>query len=1194
MPRAVVRLVPEFYTAAAPRQLSAARFPHTFCVYGTIYDPMRRLAEIPMSTGGMTVSAAIGWCQRARELLGIFRGRRHGNRMDDAIKDIRSDLKEVARAIERLSEGEAKTGWTQKYESAQRELLEIAQLAKSAVETESNETAQEASNRLVVLQHTIKTTFYPESQESAKNLLDAKERMVAQAERYRERYESYLAAAETRRKELFTFNRPKQSDNYDGPLKALIARAIAFADEHKYSEAIAVLDKSEVTFETQRQLASKDRILSMNQARDQPVYNSQRNVIIAGLEKIQDLPGAGPQKSALERALREAEVLAKEPQFKYREAFNKLKQTEQLIDQATTASKQFGSNVDQLLNGKYSAAQSKITEFSQLVGLAEPEQVQKFSQQLNDALREMDQDTADSNYVGSLLDSLVFAIESQIRSARESKATFERRLPEAKLLLETVTQRAILTDFQPVLTLFRMANAEFAAQQFPSAVTNLEEMIRQATEVRDRVQVHYEHWNRLLVEITEDYLEHLEQAASLELAELRGAGSLLASFIGARDYYANQQHDFPRAIEIAEAVTDKVGSDDSQGYRKVLADYAGLQPKREEAQQALEPVSQELETLRSAGGDAQVFANRLARLSVDWNSTCNGTIDTATIDQALVELKLGLDELLRDIQSVTQDPTNLEESIGAAQSKQQASQFAAKKGEVEKLIRYLSQEYPGEVADFQQRLGSAERLVENQPERALEDVSALAVDVQAKVDEKKREVDTLRRQALDLGNTYLSGIENLKKEKGFSNLARALEPLSRQVTSLIGLADSSLLVMVQQGRDELTRFQTEYDRQMEELRKIPIKLTELATLLNQSDLTKHMPQKRSLLQARLKQEIPGRCAEDPEEALDPVLKDFEAEINLAIEASQVAARELELIKQLAGVLNDEIDKLVDAPTLQQSFRARVDRAKTPAEGQATSALQDLQRLQLMIAATLAKPELLAGMEQGALQEQFESEQAENNWQAQVEIFKLREQKAASDQHSRLRELLGISDKNEQLYKEMQTAFSDAENLAKAGEYTRALDQLARARRLAQQYADNPDSAQISSKRNMDKVVQGWQSAAAKFISDMRVLADTIVQKCKLDPAYEEQAEAIVMPLRQLAVSFDGRAFDDAVNRLANASELAERRSAKEEGLRHLRRFQDVMNSDPVFAMLNNNPFAAVAVKPLIKQARDLDANLRRS
>ena len=1145
------------------------------------------------------MTAAMEWCAKARKLLGLFEkggGRRHGNRMDEAIKELNIELQLAAKHLGERPDNDRKKELQREYELARNELIEIGKLAKAADDRKSNEMAQVASDRLSVLQYSVATKFFTDEDGSRqKSLKEAEERLRLKVDKYRLRYEERLAAAQKARKSLFVLNQPGQQVPYEKPVVDAISEATGLAQLGAHAEAISVLDGVEGLVKVQLGLVQADSQKRNAAARDKPVYESQRQLIEKGLERIKGLPGTQAQQQALTLALQEAKQLADDPSLKYRAAFEKLQAAEGQIEAGVSASQQFEQGVDGPLKGKYGQATKKLAEFKATFGLGQPDVVSNLTQELQLALSKMNRPQPDKDGAIFTLDQVLFLIQDKTTRLGQGKSGYEQRLGQARQLMKDAEARTQLGTYQPLLSDFRAAGVEYAAQQYASAVEKLDQVILDATHALDAVRVDFEAWGVLLASINTDQFEPLKKAAEQEQAEFKGAGLMLAEFTTARDVLAGQQHDFAKANEVGRRVQQSVGMDEQSGWRKALHDLAALEPKRLEARQALEAARATLQKLRDAGGDVSAFEAQLSQLNLGWDRSSRESLDGVKLDTALLTLKDGLTLLKNSVEEVLSDTDGkLKDSKASATSKEQAAALQSRLSEVKAQLLHLEQETPGNpVTLLVQRLEQARLLPPDQQPAALQAVNQIGQEAQQLLDAFQKDLAKAQNETRQLGQQFIDEAGQLKSKH--PELAKACDALLNRVNAVLGLADSSVLSLVLDGKQQLTGYRAIFDPKAQAITAVANKLKALEELLGDAKLGEHLPSRKGLLAARLEKEMPGRCAGDIDKALDPLLTGFEKEINQAISDAAAAALQKGDIALIADRVDKELEKLGEAPSLQKAFKARVAAARKPAEGRELGARQDLEGLEQLIAANLSKPEVLASLEQGAKQAEAAAAQAQASWEAQVEIFRLRELKAATELHSRIAQMLGLSTRNEGLYKQMQQAFEDAQGLAKAGEHVRALDQLGRARRLAQQYADNPDGGKASSTRELKQAVDGWRKTVAEFIGGMNGMEAMVKLRCETDDAYRDNVGALGVALRRVALSFDAGAFDAMVGQLDQSGEdLGKRRSAKEEGLRHLRRFQEVMEQDPVFALLADSPFGIAPVKALKDRARMLELNLKRA
>lgn len=193
-----------------------------------------------------------------------------------------------------------------------------------------------------------------------------------------------------------------------------------------------------------------------------------------------------------------------------------------------------------------------------------------------------------------------------------------------------------------------------------------------------------------------------------------------------------------------------------------------------------------------------------------------------------------------------------------------------------------------------------------------------------------------------------------------------------------------------------------------------------------------------------------------------------------------------------------------------------------------------------------------------------------------------------------------------------------ETAAKSENYDAAQQQLQLCRSQAQALIAEPRGARRSARNQVGELSGRWTRSVADFRTRLAAFVATVEKKVaqaqaeaqkaldpKADEAQKKQAKAeidalgaaaarlhtTILPVQDL---FDGHAFDRCVKVIAgdDAAE-AEVLAAREEGLRVVRRYQDLIQNDPRVRHLVANPFEGGLVTGLHQALGDLDLNLRR-
>ncbi|MBL8797296.1 MAG: hypothetical protein JNM56_25565 [Planctomycetia bacterium] len=1026
------------------------------------------------------------------------------------------------------------------------------------------------------------------------------------------------------RRKLIAANR--QGKFYEGPLTLALGNVdIQVNQNFDYAAALRLLQQATTTiYERQTRLIETDRKRDLAAARDRPVYEDKLQRVRDGLQRIRGLRGTREQQAALQRLIDEGERLAHLQPPDYAGAYKALEGLRPALAAAQKASDNFKKNVG---NPKYrqalADAEQQLAAYRMLYGLVDAETVKTSEDTIDLSLRAFDgPNPPDQQGVKDEVERLTQLAKSLAKKVEKVEADSRKVTEQLKVMNELIgdlRELAPASVLQPFIERYWAARALAGNQQYPTALEELTRLRQEGTPVRTTHKDFRDRWLNRRKEIEVGAMEDIQRAISLTNRTASNLGNRLLGIVQRTENEVRDSHDYARAVEQAQLVLDGMA-----GLRQALLSYDGIQVELEQArtsfQRLREQVEMELQRLDAQEGDTEPARQRLEQAQLQWDSGIGELLSNE--GKTVAALREAVLPELQQILEAVQNDLTVEQLQGSKDRKVARGKwqtYLKTRKAAEDGLHAVKVDDPvkaGQVLQTRPVLIDDPNLL---TEQILQGIEAYKQRVLIALEENQTEVRTATQRTQRLAAGLLQDLARL--EKAHPNFKPFLTSLRDEIEDCLGLVDSKALTVIVEAETRLTnvirpKIQTLQQENgdnapqgTKNFKAVDEKLTALKKKIkDDANLKECLPSKLAVLLYRLEKELPGECRKvTAAHALDNLLTPFETTaIDPALALALEAHNARERIARAVEVLKRRLAQLTDAPKLKASLEKRLTAASKPGENGEANALFQLDLIAKQLDAVLPGPNPQPGdvtrakdtrsqLEQRAAEEEFKNQQAVQQWEASVRIFEHNTKRGLDEVRKNTPEGM----RNETLYQAILTLFETAQKDAKAGNYVVANDRLREATSMAVYFTANPLGARATARNNLLQVNARWKEVVGKLVRDLNELREAVKKDRDASGQVEQQAvnlDQVNTTLGRVARAFDATRFEGIIGDLTNdKSNLATRRAAKEDGLRWVRTYRQQLQSDPVLAHLNANPFQKqFSLRPLAGELNNLETNLLRA
>jgi hypothetical protein len=1059
-------------------------------------------------------------------------------------------------------------------------------------------------------------------QQAYANLERTKTTVTADIKDFRD-YQAERVKVEGLQRKLIAENRAGKGP-YEQPLTALLAQSATQVDPGlSYQAALQLLRQGSPAYDTQRRLLETERKKDLAAARDRPVYEDKLQRVRDGLARVVGLRGTREQQATLNGLIQRGEDAAARGDFAA--AYKALEGLRPALEAAKKASDNFKRTVGTPgFRQALAAAEKQLADYRKLAGLADPEGIAAAEAKINEALQAFDAggplgvDAAKAEE--DKLVKLTADLGKKLKAVQTAADKVEEQFGRMEKLVVEIGELAPASVVQPFADRLWSARALRGSQQYAAALIELTELRVQGTPVRTTHQDHQDRWNNRRQEIQDGAMEDLNRAINLANHVVSTQGSRLLGIFQRAENGVRDSHDYAQAAELAQQVLDGLGA-----VREALRAYDAMQDEFTEArtdyQERRQAIEEAIKALEDHHGDTAEAKGRLEEVQALWDAGVNELLSAEgkTVAALREAVTPRLQGILESLQADLQDEQTIEASAGRAALKTKWQEYQKAKKATDDGLLAVAVDDPAEAArlrlDYPAVPGEAADLTDEHLDR----MNALKVRVLKAIKDNVVAVKGAATQAERLAAAMLQELGNL--EKSFPNYKPFLANLRDEVEDCRGLIDSKALPVIREAEHRLTQTVQPKIRDLQvqnggnappgtpNFKAVETKLADLKKKLKDDpNLKECLPSKLQLLQYRLEKELPGECRRvAAREALDNHLTPFETTaIDPAIAQARAARLARTQLAQTAEALKRRLAQLTDAPRLKASLEKRLAAAAKPGENGEATAKFRLDLIEKQLAAAVsgagATPEEIARsaevrsqLEQRAAEEEFQAQQAAQTWAAAVRIFEHNTKRGVDA----VRDATPQAMRNEALYQQIGTQFDAAQAAAKAGDHAVANERLREATALASYFTANPLGARATARNNLLQVNERWKAVVSKLLRDLNELRQSIRKDVDESDPLQQAAvhlDQVNATLARVARSFDLTRFDRIIAELTNdGTNLTTRRDAKESGLRWVRNYRRLLQSDPVLPHLVANPFLKqFSLQPLSGELNNLEVNLLRA
>ena len=350
------------------------------------------------------------------------------------------------------------------------------------------------------------------------------------------------------------------------------------------------------------------------------------------------------------------------------------------------------------------------------------------------------------------------------------------------------------------------------------------------------------------------------------------------------------------------------------------------------------------------------------------------------------------------------------------------------------------------------------------------------------------------------------------------------------------MANSSVKSVVAEGKKRLQAMLLELPKKGGKLDDITKRLAAAEKKLDDDTAKKLYPLRVKTLKARLESAVEPECYKsDPATAEKTTLKPFEEDLEQLADAVQKAADTRKNVDDLAGKIRDSLKKqLEDSPKLKASFEARIKAAETPAENGETKALEDLNKLKLLVDKCLETTDEAASLRTTLEQRGgagVPRQQGGEGVDRRAQCF--REKHAA----------LGRRDLRQAApHRAEQHGLQSHRHAAQGGQETGRKEEFCpgqrgpcRSPQGRRRFVANPLNSATTARRQLAKVENRWAGDVAAFIHKLNGLCETISEELKADGVKDDVIASTLAPVRKLAGLFDAKISSPSWPRWARSS-----------------------------------------------------------
>jgi hypothetical protein len=1024
-----------------------------------------------------------------------------------------------------------------------------------------------------------------------------------------EMYKKELPKAEEKLRELKTLKHGKTE--YHAEVEDAIKKADdeAGKDPADFAAAVDELEKVDSLYEKAKKEAETTVKGELSTVEHKPVYEDKVGRIKTAIKELEKLPGAGKQVKKLQDLLDAGDSELKSSK-NYEEAFKKLSGLSGALKEGRESHEKLLKSGGKGFPARGQALEA-IKEFDKLAGLNFPKDVAAYRKRYDDCLRTLEGDPDESVMQKAVteMEGIRDDVKGRADKIRKRREVCDEAWKTASEAVYKVKVSAPLDVYEKVFASFREGEALRSTHRPITARKKFEATTLDAEKEIKIYYKKYEDWNKISTEVDKNYLAELQEVneGTIELAVAKNTQPILTTYATARDVM-DRTREFDEGVKAAQAVKDTV----TKTIRPALKAYKEMEEIRAKAIKSNDEVKASvlvrIGNLEKERGDGEDFREDVRHTWEDFIDVCKSSIDKNELERAIKTCHDKLFDIGKKLGDLLNNKDgSLDVHKTTAEPKVVKKEFDGKLKELGRLIEGLAAEFPGDAKPFQKQLDDVFKKVAAPAKEDFEKVATAVEEVGKKKAEREEERKVAAGEVDKLGEKCVEAAKKLRS--GHKQFKDYLDEVDLEIKDLVSMSQSSVKSAVLEGKKRLEAMLLELPKKGAALDKVAERIAGAEKKLDDSNAKKLYPLRVKTLKARLESVVQPECYKSDPETAEKTLKAFEDDLQLLADSVQKAADTRKDVDKLAGEIRDSLKKqLEDSPKLKASFEDRIKAAETPAENGETKAFEDLKKLKKLVdkccETTKEGESLRTTLEQRATEQEFRDSKAEKEWIAALAVFEKNTQRSVDD----LFKKMARAERNSKAYKAIATELKEAKKLAGKKSFDQAVERLADARKAADRFTANPFSAATTARRSLGKVEQRWSGDVAKYVHKLNNLCDKITEDLKTDGKKDDEIAATLAPIRKLAGLFDSEIFKGIVETLSKklpkattdiCKAMPKRRSAKELGLRHVLRYQQAVENNPLLSLLEeHNPFLSPAESDfrsgIADCLRDLELNLKRA
>jgi hypothetical protein len=1070
-----------------------------------------------------------------------------------------------------------------------------------------------------------------------------------------EAYKAKMDLAEKHRVELFLLK--AGTKDYSSDFKTAISAARTAATDtssgtHNFAQAVGVLDAVIGNYKTRKKEAADDEAKKSAEATEKPVYEDKVRRIKNDIRELEKLPGTKSAVDKLKALLAAGVTSLNSFSGDYVKAREALHGSTKANKDGKAAADNFNKTMNPDYKKKLDEAKKKLSEVEKLVGRSQFEKIAEYQKLIHDSVMRLSNPSSNLNDEMVEISQIIADLETLANTPRLEREDCESVKTIATQGIKEFQERYIITNYE-VLPLFRQAESAFAVDNYDEAKTLYEGVTSRLSEILGGGdELGYVTWNTNLAAFKTNYpiLEKIRNSGCEYLNKREHEGEQLQQLEAkASPLIENLKltRDYLTANEIAAHVARVIKDID---IKAILQQYNGtnngMKIKRsklgDDKDVLMEAAKNKIKELGAAPlfGYEQPFEEIRKRLEAEWNKTLYRSdkfLDETELDAAFTRFKAQLereidtpiDEMLKAYAKnviFLVDPTKtltqpeeaalqeLTDSKEAAKTDKEKKEIEKKFSNISAMITSMKKDasaYATISPDLDTRTANlntlkqsfADLLVETSP-----DFNPLSTNLDTFKDNLDTAISTLdseralrslrAKSAIDTCSDLLKPF--ISRNPKF---APYFKPFTDQIDDLRDMANSEIWTTVDQCDKAATALFGKLNNLplTQSFSNINTDITDIENKLVNANLKTHLPERLKILKMRFETIKLDLYKDGPDGASE--VTGLLTEVTTAVTIADGAETAKSAITTLARECRDELVKMTDAKKLKESFEADITSASTYAEGFWDSAKLRLGVIKKQIL-NLIEPdaaEVRLQMEQSTRAQAKTAELQTKEFDSKLEVFKNK----LKPEVEKLNKDTGPDKVNSDLFKKIFELRDDAQEMRKQGRVETAIEKLEAARTNAQRFLNNPFSMKVNARNNLKEVGDDWLKTISTFVKSMNELkaaVKTSMEAENIDPIMPKFPGATITAmeksLTEAARSFEATMFPDYINDMLTANvpaKIMEYRKLKENALRFVRTYQNIVTNDPVLLSAASNPFNVVVSLSSVKDAlRDLNVNLRRA